>query len=818
MQGKLFKFSAFTWAMLLAFLLLSTASAGEVQPSKSAVSGRKADIYWTEHGVPHIEASDWYSLGFGSAAAATSQNFCLIADQLLKIKSERSKYFGAGENNANIIADIGNKALGYIEDGKALFSEITPRAQELIRGYAAGYNDYLSKHNTPDSLPRPCKGATWVKPTTEYELFAYYLSLAERASGQALLPAAVNAAPPIAEVAKPEAKKSATKEKVSFNIAPSDLKIAAQLPTFEDYRLGSNAWSIGKDLSEHGNGILLGNPHFPAYGPLRFYQYRQRIPGVYDVQGASLVGTPCVQIGFNNQLGWSHTVSTSRHFTLYALELNSKNPLEYRYGNEFRPIIKKDITIELLLPTGEVVPYSRPTYFSHYGPMVMTPDLKWTADMAFSYRDANRRNTHFIDQWLDMGAAKNINQFKNAFRKYRGTPWVNTIYADKLGNSLYIEGTPVARLSPEALARWKANPVAQQIYQKSKIFLFMGSDPVDEWTGNKNGLTPYEEAPQLQRTDYVANSNDSHWLSNESARLVGYSPIYGPENYEQQYRTRLGLKMIKDMRGDDNKLSAKEVEDSLFSNRSYLWENIGEELKARCATWPEANLKAACESMSQWDGRFNLDSKGIPAYREFVSLWTSKMHKVPFNVDDPLNTPSGIADEPSAVDEIKAAFTKAVDNITKSAINLNATLGELQLFRLPELDKSGGGSLLATIPYPGGQHFEGAFNVQDWTNDGDLTLFHYPYLPKEEILNEKSNLTKEGYPINGGSSYMIVAEFTRNGPKARGLLSYSQSTDPDSPYYSDQNYLYSKKQLRDFPHAWSLISGGTYPKESLTIN
>lgn len=751
----------------------------------------KVDIYWVDNGVPHIEAKDWYSLGYGTAYAGATQNFCVLADQLLRIRSERSKYFGAGAGSANIISDVGNKALGYVEDGKNLFGKLSPRARELISGYAAGFNRYMSER-TPDQYPKPCRGATWAKPTTGQELLAYYLSLSERASGQVLLPAAVNAAPPQTEAQKTKKDK---KEEVAFN---------AELPHLDSIRLGSNAWAIGKDMSESGGGLLLGNPHFPGYGALRFYQYRMRIPGVYDVQGVSLIGSPCVQIGFNDNLGWTHTVSKSRHFSMYVLEMNPRNVLEYKYGNEYRPITKKDIQIELQLPNGLVVPFSRPVYFSHYGPMIATPELKWDVNTAFTYRDANRRNVDFIDQWIEMGMSQNLSQFKKVFENRRGTPWVNTIYADKAGNAYYVEGTPVPKMTQEALIAWKSNPTAQFLYQKMGAFLFRGSNPIDEWQGGGRALVPFTEAPQLLRKDYVSNHNDSHWVINENEKLVGYSPIYGPEKTEQSYRTRMGLQMLKDMSGRDKKFNMTEIEASMWDNRSYLWGNVGEELKARCATWTEPELKSACQSLSQWNGRFDLNSKGFPMFREMASEWKTSLHKVPFNAEDPANTPSGLGGDVSAVDDLKKLFIAAADRLAKSGINLVAALSDLQFFRIPDFK----GGTAEKIPYHGGQHKDGAFNIQDWDGDTHLTNYAYPSILEADMLNKETALTSEGYAINGGTSFVLIAEFTRSGPKARGLLTYSQSSDPDSPYFADQNKMYSEKKFRNFPHNWRDIEWG----------
>ena len=45
--------------------------------------------------------------------------------------------------------------------------------------------------------------------------------------------------------------------------------------------------------------MVLANPHFPWDGAERFYRMHLRIPGVYDVEGAALIGDPVVEIGHN---------------------------------------------------------------------------------------------------------------------------------------------------------------------------------------------------------------------------------------------------------------------------------------------------------------------------------------------------------------------------------------------------------------------------------------------------------------------------------------------------------------------------------------
>jgi len=58
-------------------------------------------------------------------------------------------------------------------------------------------------------------------------------------------------------------------------------------------------------------------------------------------------------------------------------------------------------------------------------------------------------------------------------------------------------------------------------------------------------------------------------------------------------------------------------------------------------------------------------------------------------------------------------------------------------------------------------------------------------------------LTSEGYPITGGTSFIMVLEFTERGPRSRALLVSGQTGDPTSPRFWEQTELYASKRWRD---------------------
>jgi len=51
-----------------------------------------------------------------------------------------------------------------------------------------------------------------------------------------------------------------------------------------------------------------------------------------------------------------------------------------------------------------------------------------------------------------------------------------------------------------------------------------------------------------------------------------------------------------------------------------------------------------------------------------------------------------------------------------------------------------------------------------------------------------------GYPkIQHGTSYVMAVQLGRGGPSGRQLLTYSQSSDPTSPFYADQTRVYARE-------------------------
>jgi len=53
-----------------------------------------ADIRRTTFGVPHIRAQDERGLGFGIGYAYAQDNLCLLANEIVTVNGQRSRFFG----------------------------------------------------------------------------------------------------------------------------------------------------------------------------------------------------------------------------------------------------------------------------------------------------------------------------------------------------------------------------------------------------------------------------------------------------------------------------------------------------------------------------------------------------------------------------------------------------------------------------------------------------------------------------------------------------------------------------------------------------
>ena len=726
----------------------------------------EAEIRRTEYGIPHVKAEDWAGLGYGYGYAFAQDNLCLLAEMVVTANAQRSRYLGATESNLR--EDLFHQQLidlGLIERSLAAPPDApvpgpTSRVRELVAGTAAGFNRHLRDIGGAAGIDDPaCADAEWVREIDALDLWRTYLDSSVRAGRGALAENVVNAQPPG---------------------AASAAGAAEGVPPAADTSLGSNAYGLGREATVSGGGMLLGNPHFPWQGRDRFYEMHLTIPGEYDMIGAALSGQPVVEIGHNATMGWSHTVSTARRFTLYELQLVAGDPTRYYVDGVAQQMTSQDVEVEVADADGNVTTVTRTLWSTVYGPIIEVDPLGWTETTAYALRDVNEDAGRTFDGYIEMGRSASVRELRSTLDRWQHLPWINTIAADSTGEAFYGDHSVVPNVSDQLVENC-ITPIGRIALAQLGVFILDGGNSDCRWgtdpAARVPGILPPSQLPTIFRDDYVTNSNDSHWLANPEQPLEGFDRILGVERTARSLRTRLGLLQVQErLAGTDGLpgtgFTLEQLQEVMFSNRVYGAELAADDLVALCRSRGQVvvddqtvDLAPACEVLAQWDRKADLDSRGYHLFRELVGegglVWS-----VPFDVADPVNTPRALAVDDPAVLE---ALGRAVLKLTGAGIALDARLGDIQ--GEPRGDR--------TIPIHGGTGGSGTFNV-----------IGAPFRGEDAYRD-----------VTSGASFILAAEFTPSGPRSRAILAYSNSTDPTSPHHSDQTELYSRKQWVDLDYA-----------------
>jgi acyl-homoserine-lactone acylase len=729
---------------------------------------RSATIERTAFGVAHITAPDHESLAYGVAYAHAQDNVCQTAQHLVTVRGQRSATFGPAATGLLGLRGLPNEQIdlfvaAHMDDAKLAqaWTNAAPAVQAMARGYVAGYNRYLADYK--DKLPEECKGQAWVKPMTLAEYYRSNEITMVQAGVAALADAVVAARPPV----------STSTSAVTFD--PVEAATAMREIGVLDSPYGSNAWAFGKDTTANGRGMLLGNPHFPWVGPNRFWQMHVTIPGQMDAMGVAIGMYPVVQLGFNKDVAWTHTVSTGKRFTLHELTLAPNDATSYVIDGKTEKMASKKISITTRGADGQPTTKEQTVWSTRFGPIIVNPraGLNWTARNAYALQDANTGNTRAISTWLAFSQAKNVADLRSGMRNL-GMAWVNTIAADRDGNAMYADMSVVPDVDAAHMARCAPSRPAAALMGAAGLVVLDGSRSECDWRRDTSsavpGLTPVERLPVTTRKDWLHNSNDSFFYTHPEQTWSNISPLVG-DDILRRPRTRSGLFEVPDMisRG---KVTLPAIQEQLLGNRNLMARVLLPDLLAACGQAPNQEAKDGCTALVTWNRTSELNAKGAPLFREFwrTASTIPNVYRIPFDKASPVATPAGLNMANAEIaTKVWDALAGAVKKMRAAGFAHDATLSQVQRFVLTE----------EPIFFHGGDEIEGVLN-----NVGDRMA---------------PGITSRGLRIDFGSSYLQTVTFDERGPVVQGLLTYGQSPHKDSPHQTDQLKMYAAKKWANLP-------------------
>ncbi|MFA6887310.1 MAG: acylase [Fermentimonas sp.] len=655
-------------------------------------SDKGTEILWDKWGVPHVYATDEAEMYYAFGWAQMQSHANLILRLYAESRGTGSEFFSEKYLESDRLFHLFN----LTDSAQAQYERFTGDEKLFLDSFVRGLNDYAEAN--PEEIDEKFRK---VLPVTAIDVLAH---------GKRVINLEFLSGRDIGQ---------------SFN----ELKELEK-----EITPGSNSYAIAPAKSESGKAMLVANPHLPWNDLYMFFEAHLNAPD-FDVYGVTLVGMPVLNIAFNKNLGWTHTVNTIDASDRYVLTLEGDG---YILDGEVRSFDEKSVVIKVLQDDSSIVDKEIKLKYSQHGPIIFEH-----GDKAYALRIAGLDNDSYFYQYHKMGKSDNFDEFEDALKMMQ-IPMFNVVYADKAGNIMYLFNGNVPERSEGDWKFW--------------------NDKVD---GTRSDLIwhsyhDYGDLPKLfnPETGFVQNANDAPWTATYPLMLNSEDyPAYmspEPEELPASFRAQRAINLIK----DDDSISFEELVDYKLDTGMEVAERLLDDLLAVVEQYPDPVAVEAAAVLRNWDGETNTDSKGAVLFARWIDKLGNDMYAVPWSIENPVTTPDGLKDPEKAV----AILVEAADEIDIAYGSMDVAWGNVNRFRVGKIE----------FPGNGGNHDYGVFRTM------------YFKAPKERNIN---------YAFHG-DTYVAVVEFGDN-VRAKVLLSYGNSTQTGNRFMGDQLEMLSENQLRD---------------------
>ncbi|MGZ0018682.1 penicillin acylase family protein [Nitrosomonas sp. wSCUT-2] len=697
----------FVYVLLAVFALNACQLAGQL-PRES----ENTEILWDTWGVPHIVAAHdrdaFYAFGWAQMRSH--------ADLLLKLyaiaRGRGAEYFGEDY----LAADRSIRLLGIPSLAEQWYQQQEPGFKDNLAAFAAGINEFARRH--PEVISGQVKT---VLPVTPQDIIAHTT-------------------------------------RIMTVFAAGISECGAVLPGFDfnSQPPGSNGWALGAKFSSSGNAMLLANPHLSWHGMETLFEAHILLPGL-NLYGAALVGSPVLQIAFNDHLGWTHTVNPMDGCDLYRLRLAGDHLDEgYWLDGAVNAFEVSSETILIRRDGDRMDSEALMIRRALQGPVIEHAGEILSIRLALL---ATQQLAGMNQQWWEMGRAADLERFQEVLAGGH-LPLFNVIYADADKQvMLAFNGIIPQRTAGDAIF-WR-KPVA-------------GDDSRLIW----KQFHHYRDLPKVINPDagWVQNSNGAPWYMT----LPVLDKKQYPENMTLDVTNNRELQSLR-MLAAQPEMSFEELVAAKHSTHSLAADQLLDELLLAALASDDPLLHQAAAVMSQWDRQFLAESRGARLFSLWFEKWAeltiakateinpnyvftpdqllgSLFYWQPFDSSKPLMTPRGLADKPLALNALREAIAQLLAETGK----LDITWGEVARLRRDRIDLPGNGA------------------------DTDLGVFR-------EIVYEPDvdGKLRSSY----GDSFIAVIEFSKP-VRAQVLMTYGNATQ--SPFFETYNQLdlAAKQQLR----------------------
>lgn len=698
------------------------------QAAKNAETARwereaaSVTIIRDDWGIAHVHGKTDADAVFGMIYAQAEDDFNRVETNYINAMGRLAE----AEGESKIYQDLRMKLFIDPVELKKEYAGSPEWLKKLMDAWADGLNFYLLKH--PEVKPRVIKRfEPWMA-----------LSFTEGSIGG-----------DIERVDLPQLEAFYGKTPVSAGASADDDE--TEEPS------GSNGMAIAPSNTADHHALLLINPHTSFF--FRSELQMTSDEGL-DAYGAVTWGQFFVYQGFNDKAGWMHTSSGVNAITWYLETVEKEGgKFFYKYGNEERPVIAKEITVPYKTANG-MAEKKFTVYRTHHGPIIGEQYGKWVSIRLMV------AHVKALTQSYTRTKATTYKSFRPTMELHTNSS-NNTIFADADGDIAYFHGNFIPRRDTQF--DW-TKPVD-------------GSNPATEW----HGLLSIDETPHLlnPKSGWLYNSNNWPWsAAGASSPKKEDFPVY----VETGGETARGLHAIRVLQ-DKKDFTVDSLIAAAYD--SYLmW--FEKPIPCLLKAWDNATADDALKTkladqtaaLRAWDLRWGVGS--VPT--SLAVFWGEEIRK---RVGGEARK-EGVYLSDYICSKVPAelllqSLSDATDRLAADFGSWKTPWGDINRFQRlnddisPTFSDAG-----ASIPV--------GFTSSMW---GSLASFGARPYPG----------TKKWYGTSG-NSFVAVVEFSEK-VRARAVTAGGESGHPSSPHFNDEAERYATGNLREVYFYPSQLKGHT---------
>ena len=719
-------------ALILTIIVLAAARGSFAANTEDADIARwkqeaaNVTIIRDDWGIAHVYGKTDADAVFGAEYAQAEDDFNRVETNYINAMGRLAE----AEGESKIYQDLRMKLFIDPDVLKKQYTESPEWLQKLMNAFADGLNYYLYKH--PEVKPRVI---------THFEPWMA-LSFSEGSIGGDIERVNLN------------------QLEAFYGSGPAANQARMSAPEIEDEMAeptGSNGMAIAPSNTADHHALLLINPHTSFF-------FRSELQMVseegLDAYGASTWGQFFIYQGFNPHVGWMHTSSGVDAVDEYLETVRKKdNHYYYKYGNEERPVIVRNIPIPYKTGTG-MAQKTFTAYFTHHGPIIREENGKWVS-------------IELMQKPIEALSESFLRTKATDYKSYRKTMELkanssnNTIFADSDGDIAYFQGNFIPRRDTKFDF---TKPVD-------------GSNPETDW----HGLLSIDETPHLlnPKSGWLYNSNNAPWsAAGPSSPKKEDFPAY-VEMGGQTARGRHAIKVLENKKDFTLESLMAAAYDSYLT-----W--FDKPLPALIKAWNEApssnplkeKLAEQIEALRTWDHRWAVSSVST----SLAVFWAEDIqHRVRPEAKKADVSIEDYVAEKASPEMLLESLAAASDKIQAGFGTWKTPWGNINRFQRvnddidPEFNDAD-----PSIPV--------GFTSGIW---GSLASFGARAYPG----------TKKWYGTSG-NSFVAVVEFG-NQIHAKAVTAGGESGHPKSRHFDDEAMRYSKGDLRDVYFYRSQLKGHT---------